>query len=133
MVESGELESEYSKLFFFLPSITNRAEEINKYMNNVSFSLIDITEEDFQQWLPDHNFEPHYLDLYGENQKINVAMRYESFEAYSSNLKRCFVRNAEGLFFRHEKEVPVDWIGNSKICVPSVKYFFRFRIGKRFS
>ena len=74
--------------------------------------------------MPDHNFEPHYLDLYGENQKINVAMRYESFEAYSSNLKRCFVRNAEGLFFRREKEVPVDWIGNSKICVPCVKYFF---------
>ena len=49
MVESGELESEYSKKFFFLPSITNRAEEINKYMNNVSFSLIDITQEDFQQ------------------------------------------------------------------------------------
>ena len=51
-------------------------------------------------------------------------MRYESFEAYFSNLKRCFVRNATGLFFRREKEVPVDWIGNSKICVPSVKYFF---------
>ena len=51
-------------------------------------------------------------------------MCYESFEAYFSNLKRSFVRNATGLFFRREKEVPVDWIGNSKICVPSVKYFF---------
>ena len=29
MVESAELELEYSRLYFFLPSIIDRAEEIN--------------------------------------------------------------------------------------------------------
>ena len=31
-------------IFFFLPSIIDRSEEINKYLNNVSISPIDITQ-----------------------------------------------------------------------------------------
>ena len=35
MIESGEVEGEMSNIFFFLPSITDRSEDINKYLNNV--------------------------------------------------------------------------------------------------
>ena len=44
MIESGEVVSEMSNIFFFLRSITDRSEEINKYLNNVSISPIDITQ-----------------------------------------------------------------------------------------
>ena len=45
MIESGEVEGEFSNIFFFLPSITDRSEEIDKYLNNVLISPIDITQQ----------------------------------------------------------------------------------------
>ena len=48
-IEPGELESEYSELLFFLPSITDRSEEVNKFLSNISITHIDITQNDFSQ------------------------------------------------------------------------------------
>ena len=36
MLESGEYDTEFSKLYFFLSSITNRCEEINQHMKCVT-------------------------------------------------------------------------------------------------
>ena len=44
MIESGKVEGNLSNTYFFLPSITDRSEDINQYLNNVSISLIDITQ-----------------------------------------------------------------------------------------
>ena len=33
MIENGELAGESSNLFFFLPSITNRSEDVNQHLN----------------------------------------------------------------------------------------------------
>ena len=38
MIESGEVESNFSKIYFFLHAITDRSQGINPYMNNVSIS-----------------------------------------------------------------------------------------------
>ena len=40
MIESWEVESVQLELFYFLPSITDRSEEIDKYMDNVSLSQL---------------------------------------------------------------------------------------------
>lgn len=40
MIESWELESVQLELFYFLPSITDRSEKIDKYMDNVSLSQL---------------------------------------------------------------------------------------------
>ena len=45
MIESGEADAEFSNIYFFLPSITDRNEEINQYLNNVSISPIDVSQE----------------------------------------------------------------------------------------
>ena len=39
-VESGELESDRSSLFFFCISVTDRSEEINQHLKNVSIRPI---------------------------------------------------------------------------------------------
>ena len=44
MIENGEAENDYSIIYYFLPSIIDWSEEINKYFNNVSVTLIDISQ-----------------------------------------------------------------------------------------
>ena len=45
MIETGEINSEFSNIYFFLPSITDRIEDINQYLKYVSISTIDITQK----------------------------------------------------------------------------------------
>ena len=37
MIETGEIDWEFSNIYFFLPSITDRSEDINQYLKNVKF------------------------------------------------------------------------------------------------
>lgn len=50
MIESGEGEIEYSNIYFFLPSITDRYEEKNKYLKNISIFPVDITQYQLNGW-----------------------------------------------------------------------------------
>ena len=50
MIESGKVEVDFSNNYFFLPAITDRSEEINQYLNNVSISPIDITQKQLGGW-----------------------------------------------------------------------------------
>ena len=50
MTKSGEVEGEVSKTFFFLHAITDRSEDINRYLNSVSISPINITQEQLKGW-----------------------------------------------------------------------------------
>ena len=43
MIESGEADADFSNIYFFLPSIADRNEEINEYLNNVSISPSDVS------------------------------------------------------------------------------------------
>ena len=43
--KSGALKTKFSKIFYFLLSITDRAEEINRHMGSVNLLPIDIPEE----------------------------------------------------------------------------------------
>ena len=53
----------------------------------------------------------------------------ESFEHIAQISNTNIKRNADGLLFRREKDVPVDWAGKSKTCVPSEKYKTNYYIG----
>lgn len=50
MIESGKVDSELSNISFFLPYITDRNEDKNKFLKNVSVSPIDITQQQFNKW-----------------------------------------------------------------------------------
>ena len=57
MLEFGELESEMPHLYFFIPSVTDRCEEMNQCTKNVSLTPIDIKEQ-FNSW-----FNPSHLNM----------------------------------------------------------------------
>ena len=64
MIESGELESDFSNLYIFLPSVTD--ENINKYLQNVSASPVDNKKERFDKWTA-QEFNHSQLGLYGNH------------------------------------------------------------------
>ena len=39
---NDDLKVEFSNLFFFLPSVIDRSEEVNNYLNNVTIKLVDM-------------------------------------------------------------------------------------------
>ena len=64
MIKSGEVEGNLSNIYFFLSSITDRSEDINQDLNNVSISLMDITQSQLNNW-GGTKFDPSKLDLFG--------------------------------------------------------------------
>ena len=59
--ESGALNTDFSKIYFFLPSITNKIEKINRHMGYVNLVPTDISEDQFEV---DEGieFDPYKLD-----------------------------------------------------------------------
>ena len=60
----GEVEGKMSNIFFFLPSITDRSEKTDMYLNSVSISPIDIIQKQLIGWA-ETSFDPSKLDTYG--------------------------------------------------------------------
>ena len=70
-----ESKSTLSNIFFFLPSITDRKEEINRYKDQVALVPITFTIEDFSKFSPreDYVFNPADLDSGIESEKAILA------------------------------------------------------------
>lgn len=96
MIKSGEIDSEFSNICFFLPSITNRSKDINKYLENVSISPIDITQKQFDDW--------------GSCPLCLMQCLRHTNHISNSNL----VRNADAFLYQKEVEVPDDLIGDQR-------------------
>ena len=63
--DSGALlDKDFSKIFFFLPSTTDRVEDINMYMNSVNLMPIDIEPSEFGK-----DFDPSTLDFKNPDRK----------------------------------------------------------------
>ena len=60
--ESGTLQTTYSNIHYFLPSTTDRVEEINRHMGPINLLPIDIPEKTFE--VEDNvQFDPSKLDF----------------------------------------------------------------------
>lgn len=77
--ESGALFTEFSKIFFFLPSITDGVEEINKHVGSVNLLPTIISKETFET--NGMMFDPSKLDY-------NNPDKEEMTEAVVKMLKR---------------------------------------------
>lgn len=62
MIKSGELHLEFLQLYFFLPSVTDRSEEINQYLQNFSITPINIKQQQQNAWAQNGVFKPAKLD-----------------------------------------------------------------------
>ena len=113
MIESAEADAEFSNIYFSLPSITDRNEEINQYLNNVSISPIDVSQEQLNNWAV-VEFNPSKLNLFGSDKALMSAAVVKCLRHINNISNSNVVRNADGLLSRREVEVPVDLIGKSK-------------------
>ena len=60
--KSGNLQTTFSNVFYFLPSTTDRSQEINRYLGSVNLSPIDIPENSFET-KENVSFDPSKLDF----------------------------------------------------------------------
>ena len=70
LFETGQLQTDFSNLYYLLPSITDRSESINQHMNPVNLTPIDIPKKTFE--VEDNlAFDPSKLDISCDKKKKN--------------------------------------------------------------
>ena len=118
MIENGEAENDYSIIYYFLPSIIDWSEEINKYFNNVSVTLIDISQNQLNTWA-DTDFNLAGLNLFEMNKTImsNAVIKCLKYmnDVSNSNL----ARNTHGILSDTEVDIPIDWRDENSHRIPS--------------
>ena len=116
-----KLRARCQMFFFFLPSLTNTSEDINKYLNNVSISSINTTQQQFNAWAKTP-FDLLKLDTYGlkKNTMNHAVIKYLKHVNDTSNSN--IVCNADGLLSRKEVIDPVAWVGEHKQRLPPQKF-----------
>ena len=118
--ESGALNTNFSRIYYFLPSITDRVEEINRHTGSVNLLPIDISEDTFEvDGMP---FDPSKLDYdnpHTEKMTQAVAkMLKKVVHLSNSNL----IKNADGLLSKRTVEHEVEWIRKDKKRLPDNPY-----------
>ena len=87
---------ESSSLFYFLPSLSDRKEEINQHLNNVSLSPVDVTVDLIERFSENVSFKPDLLSSSDEKErKPQIEMLYGLFKHMATlsneNLERNIV------------------------------------------
>ena len=119
--ESGALNTDFSKIFVFLPSITDRIENVNRYMGSVNLSSIDITEDNFEVegGIP---FNPSKLDYEnpGKEKMRQAVLKVLKKVVDLSNTN--IIKNAERLLSKRSVEQNVEWVGETGKRAPENRY-----------
>ena len=107
-IMSGD-RNESSSLFYFLPSVSDRKEEINQHKNNVSLSPVDITVDFIESFSVEKiSFKPDLLDSSDEKErKPQTEMLYGLFKHMATVSNQNLERNVAHLNIvqgRHEME-----------------------------
>ena len=96
-------------------------EEINQYLNNVSISLIDISQEQLNTWAGT-TFDPSKLNLFNL-EKNTVSDSVVKCLKYINDISNSnIVKNAGEVRSRREVDVPIDWMSKNKQRVPPRKF-----------
>ena len=89
LLNVAERKSALSNIFFYLPSITDRKEEINQYKDQVALVPITFTLEDFYKFSPceDYKFNPADLDAeIGREKAILAAKTVEKWFHHAARM-----------------------------------------------
>ena len=114
-------ERKYSNLCYFLPSLTDRVEKINRHMGSMNLTPIDISENTFE--VEDKvQFDPSKLDYEcKEKEKITqavVKMLKKFIDISNSNL----IKNVNSLLSTQNVDEEVEWIGKGKKRLAENRY-----------
>ena len=103
-------------------SVTNRNEEINQHLKNVSITPVYVELKKLNEWAGNGQFDPSHLVFLSVKKEVSTAAVVKGLEhicpAPNSNL----VRNADGLLSSRAAENSVDWIDESKVRIPHQKF-----------
>ena len=124
-----------SKLFFFLPSTTDRKEKINRWVNNVNLHPINCLYDDFKNYAP-QRFEIQKKGIQLQDLDFHIqAVRFETRECILNFMKHAaelsknnLVRNSNALM--QSKDAKIDkedfnWINNS-LTQTELKFKLRY-------
>ena len=117
MIESGEADGEGSRIYFFLPSIIDRSEEINKYLNNMSIFSVYVTQSQ-PDACGETKFEHLKPDLFGMKRRNMGDACVKCFEHINEVSNNNLVRNTDSLLARKGVEIGIDLVGENKNRVP---------------
>ena len=124
-----------SKLFFFLPSTTDRKEKLNRWVNNVNLHPINCLYDDFKNYAP-QRFEIQKKGIQLQDLDFHIqAVRFETRECILNFMKHAaelsknnLVRNSNALM--QSKDAKIDkedfnWINNS-LTQAELKFKLRY-------
>lgn len=119
--ESGALNTEFSKIYFFLPSITDRIEDINRHMGSVNLIPKDISQESFEVE-GGIDFDPSKLD-YGKPDREKNEAGCSKCSLKSRRFVRCkYHKNVDSLMSKKSVDQDVEWVGEKGKRVPENPY-----------
>ena len=111
-IMSGDRE-ESSQLFYFLPSLSDRKEEINQYLNNVSLSPVDVTVDFIEKFSENVSFKPDLLSSSDEKErKPQIEILYGVFKHMATVSDQNLERNVVHLNIAQGRHT-MEW-SNSK-------------------
>ena len=113
-IMSGDRD-ESSSLFYFLPSLSDRKEEINQHKNNVSLSPVDVTVDFIEKFSTVENvsFKPDLLSSSDEKErKPQIEMLYGLFKHMATVSNQNLERNVVHLNIAQGRHT-MEW-SNSK-------------------
>ena len=111
-IMSGDRD-ESSSLFYYLPSLSDRKEEINQYMNNVSLSPVDVTVDFIEKFSENVSFKPDLLSSSDEKErKPQIEILYGLFKHLATVSDQNLERNVVHLNLAQGRHT-MEW-SNSK-------------------
>ena len=116
MNESRETE-DFSTLFYYLPSITDRKQDINQHRNKVSISPIDCSISFIESFSKNkEQFNPSVVNSIDQDlRKPEVEMLYGVFRQMTEYSNNNLKRNADFLLAKLNKKADnIPWVGASK-------------------
>ena len=107
-----------SKLFFFLPSTTDRKDKINKFFGKANLYPIDCPYDDFVNYTTKiHSLLPHYLDSGNTDEKEAAREIVQNFLKHAAEISNLnLIQNANSLMAKNEvktdTEVDFSWVSD---------------------
>ena len=108
---------DHSNLFYFLPSITDRKENINQWRDNLNLTPVDLTIEFIESFSSKKGkFEPHLLISKGPERLDQVEMLYGLFKHMATVSNQNLLRNVDHFNVMEKRDSEkMEWsVGSSK-------------------
>ena len=102
--------NEYSKIFFYLPSITDRKEKINQYRDQVSLTPVDCKLERFEDFSPSgYAFNPSHLQPSHPKYTDAKSTLYKFFENSIEVSNANLIQNVYSLMKKKNIKSDLTW------------------------